>query len=89
MSLRIAIWNLNDGGDGAVQSNEGGRMISVGAPNDLLSHFNSPVVIVFLPSTAHFVHPFLERRKIRFRRSSRMASGFTLATISGVIGATA
>lgn len=85
--LYIPIWNLNDGGVGAVQSNQGASMISDGAPNDLLGHFNPLVIIVFSPFMAHVVYPFLERRKIRFGRISRMTFGFILATISGVIGA--
>ncbi|KAG8160581.1 hypothetical protein KVR01_010117 [Diaporthe batatas] len=85
--LYIPIWYLNDGGVGAVQSNQGASMISDGAPNDLLGHFNPLVIIVFSPFMAHVVYPFLERRKIRFGRISRMTFGFTLATISGIIGA--
>lgn len=85
--LYIPIWNLNDGGVGAVQSNQGASMISDGAPNDLLGHFNPLVIIVFSPFMAHVVYPFLEKRKIRFGRISRMTFGFVLATISGVIGA--
>lgn len=85
--LYIPIWNLNDGGVGAVQSNQGASMISDGAPNDLLGHFNPLVIIVFSPFMAHFVYPLLERKKIKFGRISRMTFGFVLATISGVIGA--
>lgn len=85
--LYIPIWNLNDGGVGAVQSNQGASMTSDGAPNDLLSHFNPLVIIVFAPLMAHVVYPFLARRKIKFGRINRMTFGFLLAAISGVIGA--
>ncbi|KAI4864552.1 POT family protein [Hypoxylon rubiginosum] len=85
--LYIPIWNLNDGGVGAVQSNQGAAMTSNGAPNDLLSHFNPLVIIVFSPLMAQVVYPFLERKKIKFGRINRMTFGFVLATISGVIGA--
>ncbi|KAI3393371.1 hypothetical protein diail_4409 [Diaporthe ilicicola] len=85
--LYIPIWNLNDGGVGALQSNQGASMVSDGAPNDLLGHFNPLVIVVFSPFMAHVVYPLLERKKIRFGRISRMTFGFVLATISGVIGA--
>ncbi|CAN8099870.1 unnamed protein product [Discula destructiva] len=85
--LYIPIWNLNDGGVGAVQSNQGASMTSDGAPNDLLSHFNPLVIIVFAPFMAHVVYPFLSRKKIRFGRINRMTFGFLLAAVSGVIGA--
>lgn len=85
--LYIPIWNLNDGGVGSVQSNQGASMTSNGAPNDLLSHFNPLCIIVFSPLMAQVIYPFLERRKIKFGRINRMTFGFALATISGVIGA--
>ncbi|KAI1139878.1 PTR2-domain-containing protein [Hypoxylon sp. FL0543] len=85
--LYIPIWILNDGGVGNVQSNQGAAMTSNGAPNDLLSNFNPLVIIVFSPLMAQIVYPFLERRKIKFGRISRMTFGFILAIISGVIGA--
>ncbi|KAK1984206.1 POT family protein [Colletotrichum cereale] len=85
--LYIPIWFLNDGGVGNVSSNQGAAMTSDGAPNDLLSHFNPLVIIVFSPFMANVVYPFLERRNIKFGRISRMTVGFILATISSVIGA--
>ncbi|KAI1388541.1 PTR2-domain-containing protein [Hypoxylon trugodes] len=85
--LYIPVWYLNDGGVGAVSSNQGAAMTSNGAPNDLLGHFNPLVIVVFSPFMAQIVYPFLERRKIKFGRINRMTFGFVLAIISGVIGA--
>ncbi|GKT47700.1 peptide transporter PTR2 [Colletotrichum spaethianum] len=85
--LYIPVWYLNDGGVGNVQSNQGAAMTSDGAPNDLLSHFNPLVIIIFSPFMANVVYPFLERRNIKIGRISRMTIGFVLATISSVIGA--
>ncbi|KAK1970001.1 POT family protein [Colletotrichum sublineola] len=85
--LYIPIWYLNDGGVGNVQSNQGAAMTSDGAPNDLLSHFNPLVIIIFSPFMGNVVYPFLERKNIKFGRISRMTVGFILATISSVIGA--
>lgn len=85
--LYIPVWNLNNGGVGAVQSNQGASMTSNGAPNDLLSHFNPLVIILFAPFMAHVVYPFLARKKIKFGRINRMTFGFLLAAFSGVIGA--
>ncbi|KAI1206118.1 POT family protein [Annulohypoxylon truncatum] len=85
--LYVPIWILNDGGVGAVASNQGAAMTSNGAPNDLLNNFNPLVIIVFSPLMAQVVYPFLERKKIKFGRISRMTFGFSLAILSGVIGA--
>ncbi|KAI1370396.1 PTR2-domain-containing protein [Hypoxylon crocopeplum] len=85
--LYIPVWNLNDGGVGAVQSNQGAAMTSNGAPNDLLTNFNPLVIIIFAPLMAQVVYPYLERKKIKFGRINRMTFGFILAIISGVIGA--
>lgn len=85
--LYIPVWAMNNGGVGAVQSNQGASMTSNGAPNDLLSHFNPLVIIFFSPLMGHVVYPFLGRRNIKFGRISRMTFGFLLAAFSGVIGA--
>ncbi|KAI1184381.1 POT family protein [Nemania serpens] len=85
--LYIPIWNLNDGGVGSVQSNQGAAMTSNGAPNDLLNNFNPLTIIVVSPIMAQFVYPYLQRKGIKFGRINRMTFGFILAIISGVIGA--
>ncbi|TGJ81343.1 hypothetical protein E0Z10_g7417 [Xylaria hypoxylon] len=85
--LYIPIWNLNDGGVGSVQSNQGAAMTTNGAPNDLLNHFNPLTIIVVSPFLAQFVYPYLQRKGIKFGRIDRMTFGFVLAIISGVIGA--
>ncbi|TDZ22385.1 Peptide transporter PTR2 [Colletotrichum orbiculare MAFF 240422] len=85
--LYIPIWNLNDGGVGNTQSNQGAAMTSDGAPNDLLSHFNPLVIIVFSPFMAQVVYPFLQRRGIKYGRISRMTTGFVMAAVSSLIGA--
>ncbi|KAI0533841.1 POT family protein [Xylaria digitata] len=85
--LYLPIWNLNDGGVGSVQSNQGAAMTSNGAPNDLLSHFNPLTIIVVSPFLAQVVYPFLQRKGIKFGRIDRMTFGFFLAIASGVIGA--
>ncbi|KAI1471672.1 PTR2-domain-containing protein [Daldinia caldariorum] len=85
--LYIPVWLINNGGVGNLQSNQGAAMTSNGAPNDLLNHFNPLVILVASPLMAQVVYPFLERRKIKVGRITRMTFGFVLATISGVIGA--
>lgn len=85
--LYFPIYNLNDGGVGAAQSNQGASMTSGGAPNDLLSNFNPLTIIVCGPVLSHLVYPFLERRGIRFGRINRMTFGFLLAAVSGAVGA--
>lgn len=62
-------------------------MTTNGAPNDLLSNFNPLVIIVAVPFLSHVLYPALRRKKINFGRISRITFGFTLAWISGVIGA--
>jgi dipeptide/tripeptide permease len=85
--LYFPLYNINNGGVGAVQSNQGAAMRADGAPNDLLGNFNALTIIILGPFVSHVVYPFLERRRIRFGRISRMTFGFTLAAISGVVAA--
>ncbi|KAI8668624.1 hypothetical protein NCS57_00674100 [Fusarium keratoplasticum] len=84
--LYLPIFFLNDGGVGAVASNQGASMTTKGAPNDLLHNFNPLTLMVVAPIMTYILYPFLHRRRIKFGPISRMTFGFTLATISGVIG---
>ena len=61
-------------------------MATKGAPNDLLHNFNPLTLMVVAPIMTYILYPFLHRRRIKFGPISRMTFGFTLATISGVIG---
>lgn len=81
------IWNLNDGGIGSVSSNQGASMTTNGAPNDLLNNFNPLTIIVAIPILSYVIYPFLNRRRIKFGRITRITTGFVLAAISGMIGA--
>ncbi|KAJ0115747.1 hypothetical protein J7T55_010570 [Diaporthe amygdali] len=84
--LYIPIYQLNDGGIGAAASNLAGSMTLNGAPNDLLTNFNSLTIIIFTPIMAYGLYPFLAKRNIRFGRIKRMTFGFILAAISGICG---
>lgn len=85
--LYFPIWTINDGGVGAALSNQGAAMTNNGAPTDLLSNFNPLTIIVFAFVLSHGLYPFLAGRGIKFGPIRRMTFGFTLAAISGVIGA--
>lgn len=85
--LYFPIWYMNDGGIGAVSSNQGAAMTTNGAPNDLLAKLNPLTIIIVSPILSHGVYPLLRRYNIRFGRISRITFGFLLAAISGVIGA--
>lgn len=85
--LYFPVYNLNDGGIGAVSSNQGASMTTNGAPNDLLGNFNPIVIIALAPILSHVVYPFLNKHKIKFGRIDRMTVGFLLAASSGVFGA--
>lgn len=84
--LYIPIYQLNDGGIGAAASNLAGSMTLNGAPNDLLTNFNSLTIVIFTPIMAYGVYPFLAKKNIRFGRIKRMAVGFIIAAISGICG---
>jgi len=81
------IWNLNDGGIGSAATNQGASMTTNGAPNDLLNNFNPLTIIITVPILSYVFYPTLERFGIKFGRANRIAFGFFLATISGIIGA--
>ncbi|KAI9742910.1 MAG: hypothetical protein M1818_003639 [Claussenomyces sp. TS43310] len=85
--LYFVIYNLNDGGIGTILTSQGSTMTTAGAPNDLLSNFNPLTIIVTVPILSYGVYPLLRRYKIPFGRVTRITFGFTLAWISGVIGA--
>ncbi|OIW23902.1 PTR2-domain-containing protein [Coniochaeta ligniaria NRRL 30616] len=85
--LYFPIYNINDGGIGASQSNQGASMTSAGAPNDLLSNFNPLTIIVLGPVLSHVVYPLLNKYHIKFGRIDRMTFGFLLAALSGAVGA--
>ncbi|KAF2239067.1 PTR2-domain-containing protein [Viridothelium virens] len=85
--LYFPVWYLNDGGIGSVSTNQGSTMSTNGAPNDLLTNFNPLTIIVTIPILSHIVYPTLHRYNIKFGRIARITFGFTLAWISGVIGA--
>ena len=81
------IFFLNDGGIGSVQSSQGSTMTTNGAPNDLLGNFNPLTIIVTAPTLSYIIYPALRRYKINFGPIARITTGFTLAAISGAIGA--
>lgn len=85
--LYFPIWNSNNGGIGNILTNQGAAMTTNGAPNDLLSNFNPLTIIVAVPILSYGVYPMLRKYNIKFGRISRLTFGFTLATISGIIGA--
>ena len=85
--LYYPIWYMNDGGFGALQSNQGAAMTSAGAPTDLLGNFNPLMIIIFTPVLSHGLYPLLNKYKIKYGRISRITTGFLLAAISGVVAA--
>jgi len=87
MFLYFPIWYLNNGGIGSVLSSQGSTMTTNGAPNDLLGNFNALSIIFFVPFLSVVFYPTLARYGIKFGRVNRIATGFTLAWISGVLGA--
>ncbi|KAH0524504.1 hypothetical protein TsFJ059_007006 [Trichoderma semiorbis] len=85
--LYFPIYNINDGGVGAVQSNQGASMTNNGAPTDLLGNFNPLVIIALAPVLSYGLYPLLAKYGIKFGPIRRMTFGFMLAAISGAIGA--
>lgn len=84
--LYIPLYQLNDGGIGAAPSNLAGSMTLNGAPNDLLSNFNSLTIIVCTPIFAYGIYPLLARMGIKFGSMKRMAVGMIIAAVSGICG---
>jgi dipeptide/tripeptide permease len=83
----FVLYNLNDGGVGSVSASQGSTMTTDGVPNDLLSNLNPLTVVIAIPILSSVVYPLLNRYGIKFGRISRITFGFTLAWISGIIGA--
>lgn len=85
--LYFIVWNLNDGGIGSVSTAQGATMTTNGAPNDLLNNINPLTIIIAIPILSYGFYPLLHHYKVHFGRVSRITFGFTLAWISGIIGA--
>jgi len=85
--LYFIIYIPNDGGIGSLLSAQGSTLTTAGAPNDLLANLNPLIIVITAPLLSHFIYPFLNRHNIKFGRISRITFGFTLAWISGLIGA--
>lgn len=81
------LYNLNDGGVGSVSTSQGSTMTTNGAPNDLLNNLNPLTIVIATPILIFVVYPLLNRYRIKFGRISRITFGFTIAWISGIIGA--
>jgi dipeptide/tripeptide permease len=85
--LYFIVYNLNDGGIGSIATSQGSTMTTAGAPNDLLGNFNPLTIIVAIPILSYGVYPLFNKLRIPFGRITRITTGFTLAWISGIIGA--
>ncbi|KAH7055488.1 POT family-domain-containing protein [Auriculariales sp. MPI-PUGE-AT-0066] len=83
----IPIFGLSDGGIGSTTSLMSVAMKVNGAPNDLMSNFNSLSIVIFTPLINYVLYPWLEKRKIRFTPMWRICVGFMLGSISMMIGA--
>ncbi|KAJ5984696.1 hypothetical protein N7481_006795 [Penicillium waksmanii] len=84
--IYFPIWYMNDGGLGSVQSNQGGSMVTNGAPNDVLNNFNALTIIVTIPLLTYVIYPTLRRYKMTPGPITRITFGFFLATLSGIAG---
>jgi dipeptide/tripeptide permease len=85
--LYFPVWGLNDGGIGSVGTAQAAAMTTNGAPNDLIGNFNPLTIIIAIPILSYIVYPTLHRYNIKFGRITRITVGFTLASISGILGA--
>lgn len=85
--LYYPIYNLNDNGIGSVQTSQGATMLTKGTPNDLLGHFNALTIVFAVPLLSYVIYPLLRRYNIKFGRVSRITFGFSIAALSGVLGA--
>ncbi|KAI8629896.1 POT family-domain-containing protein [Xylariaceae sp. FL1651] len=85
--LLFPLYNLNDGGVGSVLTSQAASMTTNGAPNDLLGNINPIVIIIATPILTHVIYPLLNYHKIRFGPAKRLTLGFTLAWVSGILGA--
>ncbi|KAI5303224.1 hypothetical protein KEM56_007775, partial [Ascosphaera pollenicola] len=81
------IYNLSDGGIGNALTNQAGSMTKKGAPNDLLSNFNSLSIIVMSPILAYIVYPVLRRYRVEIGPIKKICFGFLLGAISSMLSA--
>lgn len=83
----IPIFQLADGGIGAMENAMSAGMRLDGAPNDIMNNFNSLAIIVAVPIITYGVYPFFEKIGYPLKPMTRMFIGFQLGTINMIGGA--
>ncbi|SCV02602.1 LAMI_0H01024g1_1 [Lachancea mirantina] len=85
--LYYVIYNINDGGIGAIVNNQTASMDDNGVPNDLINNFNPLAIIISMPLLDWIVYPIFRRFKINFKPVYRITAGFFIASMASLAGA--
>jgi dipeptide/tripeptide permease len=75
---------INDNGLGEAANIQGTALTTNGVPNDVISNFNSLMIIVFNPVLNYGLYPLLRNRRIKFGPVARMTFGLFLSTLGGL-----
>jgi dipeptide/tripeptide permease len=75
---------INDNGLGSAANISTTMFTTDGVPNDVISNFNSLVIILADPVLNYGLYPFLRRMRIEYGPVARMTTGLAISTIGGV-----
>ncbi|KAK7035909.1 PTR2-domain-containing protein [Favolaschia claudopus] len=85
--LFLPIFSIADDGLSTIMNNQGASLTTNGAPNDLLTNFNSLTIIFAVPLMNFVVYPWLRKMGINFSPVRRIVFGFLVAAVAMVLGA--
>jgi dipeptide/tripeptide permease len=77
------IQSINDNGLGQAANIQSNMLLAKGVPNDLLSNFNSLIIIIVSPILNYLLYPWLRTHKIHYGPIARITTGLFIATIGG------
>jgi dipeptide/tripeptide permease len=78
------IQNINDNGLGQAANIQSNMLVADGVPNDLLSNFNSLIIIIVSPILNYLFYPWLRTSKIHYGPIARITTGLFISTIGGL-----
>jgi dipeptide/tripeptide permease len=81
----IPIQFINDNGLGGAANIQSNMLLAKGAANDMLSNFNSLVIIVGSPFLNYILYPTLRKMRIEYGPIARITTGLCISTLSGLI----
>jgi dipeptide/tripeptide permease len=75
---------INDNGLGTAANFQSTMLVTNGVPNDVISNFNSLVIILANPVLNYGLYPFLRKARIQYGPVARITTGLFISTLGGL-----